>query len=418
MISKKIILITLLVLAGICNFLFIAYFFYKNSYLPAPFIPDKNDTFMDFFHTLYWSQNDGIYTEWKSLYPPLNFLILDFFYEFFIGDLNGTPFEYRKQSLSKLFGIGVIFASCLLVSIKISYSKLVNLKYQLLLFFLFLLSPPFLFALERGNLLILCLPLLSLYILPLKNIYKSLILSLLVNLKPYFLILYIVIFINSKINNKNNDLIILMPIFSLIIFLSTGLILNQEFYLLPFNLFDFSNAGALSPYNILTFPSSISSFIFLNEIIPDFKISRYLGYTLKILLFYFIFKLIQLVFRKKLTMDYLTIIGVVIITNYSITSGGYSLLFYIPILAIFYKNKNYAFLAIISIFFLGVIGIIPIYYTHNAIGMSYLSSAPVEIVQNLTLIAVIYPVANFIVLVMLYNYLKIKVNHDQPQAKT
>ena len=50
--------------------------------------------------------------------------------------------------------------------------------------------------------------------------------------------------------------------------------------------------------------------------------------------------------------------------------------------------------------------------------MSYLSSAPVEIVQNLTLIAVIYPVANFIVLVMLYNYLKIKVNHDQPQAKT
>jgi len=276
MISKKIVLITLLVLVGICNFLFIAYFFYQNRYLPAPFILDKNDTFMDFFHTLYWSQNDGIYTEWKSIYPPLNFLILDFFYEFFIGDLNGTPFEYRKQSLSKLFGIGVIFASCLLASIKISYGKLVNLKYQLLLIFFFLLSPPFLFALERGNLLILCLPLLSLYILPLNNIYKSFILSLLVNLKPYFLILYIVVFINSKINNENKDLIFLMPIFSLIIFLSTGLILNQEFYLLPFNLFGFSNAGAiLSPYNILTFPSSISSFIFLNEIIPDFKIIKY-----------------------------------------------------------------------------------------------------------------------------------------------
>jgi len=231
----------------------------------------------------------------------------------------------------------------------------------------------------------------------------------LVNLKPYFLILYIVIFINLKINNKNNDLIILTPIFSLIIFLSTGLILNQEFYLVPFNLFDFSNAGALSPYNILTFPSSISSFIFLNEIIPDFKISRYLGYTLKILLFYFIFKLIQLVLRKKLTMDYLTIIGVVIITNYSVTSGGYSLLLYIPILAIFYKNKNYAFLAIISIIFLGVIGLIPIYYNiYNAIGMSYLSLGTVEIVQNLTLSTVVYPVANFIVIVMLYNSLKNK----------
>jgi hypothetical protein len=175
-------------------------------------------------------------------------------------------------------------------------------------------------------------------------------------------------------------------------------------------LFGFSNAGAiLSPYNILAFPSSISSFIFLNEIIPDFKISKYLGYALKILLFYFIFKLIQIVLRKKLTMDYLTIIGVVIITNYSITSGGYSLLLYIPILAIFYKNKNYAFLAIISIIFLGFIGLIPIYYNiYNTIGMSYLSLGTVEIVQNLTLSTVVYPVANFIVIVMLYNSLKNK----------
>jgi hypothetical protein len=96
-------------------------------------------------------------------------------------------------------------------------------------------------------------------------------------------------------------------------------------------------------------------------------------------------------------------------TSLSAFQDNYSLLFYIPILAIFYKNKNYAFLAIISIIFLGVIGLIPIYYNiYNAIGMSYLSLGTVEIVQNLTLSTVVYPVANFIVIVMLYNSLKNK----------
>ena len=42
-----------------------------------PFSYDKSDTFMDFFHPLYWSNDSGLYTVWGSVYPPLNFLFFN-----------------------------------------------------------------------------------------------------------------------------------------------------------------------------------------------------------------------------------------------------------------------------------------------------------------------------------------------------
>ena len=50
--------------------------FTQNGYLPSPFVYDKADTFMDFFHTMYWADEPGRYTDWGSVYPPLNFLFL------------------------------------------------------------------------------------------------------------------------------------------------------------------------------------------------------------------------------------------------------------------------------------------------------------------------------------------------------
>jgi hypothetical protein len=410
--SNKIVYLSLALLTGICNFLYITYFISQYNYLPAPFISDKNDTFMDFFNTLCWSQSDGIYTVWKSIYPPLNFLLLDFFYESYTDNLIGCSLEYREQLLSKLPGIIIIFVSCLLISIKISYGKLLNLKYQIILFSIFLLSPPFLFSLERGNLLIICLPLLSLYIYYSNNLHKAFILSLLINIKPYFLILYIITFLNLKVNNENNDLIFLTPILSLIIFLLTGLILNQEFYFLPFNLLGFSSSDStLNPQHVLGIPSTISSFFLFKEIIPEFGYSMVFAIPLKVLLFYYLYKLMKLLTKIKLDQDYLTVIGVIFITNYSITSGGYSLIFYVPILAILFKKNIYYFIPLIGIFFLGIISLIPIYTIEVKMhGISFFSTETIEIMQNLTLSSVIYPIVNFTILIMFYKYLSEKLH--------
>ena len=62
----------LVILAAICGAQAAAvayYLFFLNShgYLPTPFIYDKSDTFMDFFHTMIWADRDGRYTEWGSV---------------------------------------------------------------------------------------------------------------------------------------------------------------------------------------------------------------------------------------------------------------------------------------------------------------------------------------------------------------
>lgn len=52
-------------------------FFLDFGYLPQPFVFDTNDTYMDWFNTGYWANNNGIYDVWRSIYPPLSFVFLD-----------------------------------------------------------------------------------------------------------------------------------------------------------------------------------------------------------------------------------------------------------------------------------------------------------------------------------------------------
>ena len=53
-----------------------AVFFRTHGYLPEPFVYNKFDTFMDMYNPLWWNTSDK-YGRWGSVYPPLNFLVLD-----------------------------------------------------------------------------------------------------------------------------------------------------------------------------------------------------------------------------------------------------------------------------------------------------------------------------------------------------
>lgn len=68
------ILLALGVLASLCWTL---RFFFESGYLPQPFVFDTNDTYMDWFNTAYWANNRGAYDIWRSIYPPLSFVFLD-----------------------------------------------------------------------------------------------------------------------------------------------------------------------------------------------------------------------------------------------------------------------------------------------------------------------------------------------------
>ena len=49
--------------------------FFANGFLPAPFVFDVGDTFMDWFNTAYWAHNPGAYSVWGTIYLPLSFVL-------------------------------------------------------------------------------------------------------------------------------------------------------------------------------------------------------------------------------------------------------------------------------------------------------------------------------------------------------
>lgn len=46
------------------------------GYLPQPFFYEPFDIYADWFNTAFWSRDSGTYDVWKTLYPPLSFVIL------------------------------------------------------------------------------------------------------------------------------------------------------------------------------------------------------------------------------------------------------------------------------------------------------------------------------------------------------
>lgn len=63
--------------AAIIGFLVYSYIFFRQAhYLPLPFFPDPNDVYADGFSSAWWAWNGLIYDQWRSVYPPLSFILL------------------------------------------------------------------------------------------------------------------------------------------------------------------------------------------------------------------------------------------------------------------------------------------------------------------------------------------------------
>ncbi|WP_375391044.1 glycosyltransferase family 87 protein [uncultured Sphingomonas sp.] len=51
------------------------------GYLPLPFWPDPNDVYADGYSTAWWAFNGGMYDTWRTVYPPLSFVLTKAFGE-------------------------------------------------------------------------------------------------------------------------------------------------------------------------------------------------------------------------------------------------------------------------------------------------------------------------------------------------
>lgn len=147
----------LLTLAGFGN---LVHDYLGRGYLPPPFVYDVGDTFMDWFNTAYWAHNPGAYTVWRTIYLPLSFVITGA-----LGDptcYRDAPYDARECDHLGIAVILIIYIGCVAVSALALFRQ--DRKTAIFRLIPIALGGPLLFALERGNLIMLAyIPFVLLY---------------------------------------------------------------------------------------------------------------------------------------------------------------------------------------------------------------------------------------------------------------
>lgn len=187
---------------GLLSLLHDIIFLFAFDIYPAGFIYNNFNLFMDFFNTAYFSYFGNPYQGWKTVYLPLNFALLEIFEPFLdtgkwqnLIAINQNDIEQQSwiSRFTLLEGNRLFFPSlaivCAILTVKLTRptNDDLNWHWRSLFFLLILISKPFLFCVERGNLLILAMPLMAWLARPQTDNIRSLCLALLLSLKIYLL---------------------------------------------------------------------------------------------------------------------------------------------------------------------------------------------------------------------------------------
>lgn len=397
-------MILLLNTAGVFYYI---YYLMKNGYLPSPFIFDKSDTFMDLFNVLYWANDCGRYTEWGSVYPPLNFIISKIFNFVFAGAGYGGPEIMRTNSQFVIAGFCLVYLAIPAILLKIKYWQNFPRIEKILIYFVILFSTPMLFTLERGNLIILAPVLLALALSEI-GMARSMNIALLINIKPYFALL--MIYYLARRNMKGFAACVAL---SGLIFAISGLALDNNFLVFLANIFSFAQAKELfSLREMMALPSSISAFSYvLKNHDGAMLLSNFLG-SQGIAIIVLIIEVAKwcvlatslsiLFVRSRLMRDAEVLsLLVVVISNLGIWVGGYTFILYIALIPVFIEMRaRWLYIGLLSLMAIPL-DIIPL--LTNSIGdqYSYFANAYVNVQWSLSLGSVVRPVANFILLMLL-----------------
>lgn len=331
---------------------FYIFFLYKYHYLPYPFLPDANDTFMDLYNPMWWVSNGGFYEEWRSVYPPLNFLILEFFNLFNFSSYYSSAYDLRESSFAHLIYIFIYF----LFSYYLAFNKLCHIfskSNKIKIFFLIISLSPMIFMLERANLIIFCLIPILVILNCKNNLIRSIMISFLINLKPYFII-YLLYYVAIR-RIKYFFITIFLTLFLFIFF---GLLYDENFVLIFQNFIYFSsNINTASPRELITYPSSVAVYydLFKSGSVIQNAIDTFggyyfllnnlvsLGYFTRYLLLFISIILIFLIGVKERD-EIIFLLLTIMITHIGTSVGGYSLSLYIPFIPLFFRLGRISFL--------------------------------------------------------------------------
>ncbi|MGN7292445.1 hypothetical protein [Rhizobium sp. SAFR-030] len=391
--------------AQVLSLLYYYGYFSVHGYLPSPFVYDKSDTFMDFFHVLYWSADSGRYSVWGSVYPPLNFLLMRLVGLISLGSNSFMDgFEIRDYSFA--LRIFVVASSLFLVALTM-ISRLwkdLTAADRVAVFLFYALSAPLLFATERGNIILLCLPLLA-GVMASCGIRRLIFIAILINLKPYFALLLLTPLVAGRWQD-----FLFIAMCAGVIFVVSGLLLDPDFlYFLP-NILSFGqNDMVFSGREVLALPATIAAFAYaLAVAVRDGASLGQSGLDLAAVstvinnanLAALVMSMAALLSaRNRLPQTQLFAFQIVMICNLGVWVGGYSLIFYPLIVpSLLYFRLRWVYIASIMIL-LSPLDLVVLWRDILPDRPVYSTGAIAPIEYQLTLGTLLRPPLNFILIV-------------------
>lgn len=177
--------IPVFIIAVITSMCVLLYFFLRThgGLISRYFFFDDRDTGMDFFHSIEYLHGRSPYATFNTLYPPLaNLLFLVLYYlvpknvtknwtDSFLESyyMRNTELDLRTyQAPMVLFMLFILVAAWMLISLCVSCLKQQPARRANLVAFCMLFGPGMLYAFERGNILVIVVPL-TLYFVMYRN---------------------------------------------------------------------------------------------------------------------------------------------------------------------------------------------------------------------------------------------------------
>lgn len=373
-------------------------FFKKNHYLPNPFVGDKSDTFMDFFNPLYWAYQSGVYTDWHSIYPPLNFLILKAIHWVMGGQsIYNNALDFRSYAIADIGLFIILYFLSIAFLMRHKVWGIFSFGEKILLYLVIITSVPMLYALERGNLIII-----TLFVLPFvfsnNALTKALSIAVIANIKPYFILFSLYFVITKEWKNFTISIVAMGAIFILSTII-LGVQANEFFK----NIIYFNNHQIFDIRELLTFPSSFN--IGLNI----FQYEQFVQHQKLLLILNYLLWLINLVIIALITIlmfnrgnriyaqDFFTLC-ILLISNLIASAGGYSLIYYLAFIPLLnsYHYRSFYFLVVTLLFI--DLDFFNLATRINANVFSFLGAQNLNVTWHLGFGSLIRPILNLLLL--------------------
>lgn len=375
---------------------------------------DKGDTFMDFYNPLFWVIKDGFYTEFHSIYPALNYFFLKLF-SFGVDPKNIIDSrQLREMSIHITALILGLYAFIVWCVVNLGEWKKINQGHQLAIFSACLLSMPILFAFERANLIFLGLLFLALYLNASSSLWRVIFLAILINIKPYF-----VVFLLPYLNKDRFDwrFITSVAAISALLFLSLGWMAGMSVIGFFKDTFLFRTGGQIPIVHILALPHSLDALLApisalgrpMKSVAPfhlDALTYQYLTYFTMVVGLVnklTLFALIVLALLKRMSYFELLLASFILVTNFSVATGGYILIMYILLIPYLLNSNEYRkYLIPVALIFCIPFDWIKIQAIHLEPVESYLGGVTLENLDfYLGIGSVIRPIANYLLMAWL-----------------